>query len=272
MNKSSLARELGISRSSLYYTNKQKDKDWKTKQLIEKVLSDNPSYGHKRLALALKINKKRVLRVMKIYGIKPYRRVVKKWKKAPEDGSTSYSNLLKTQTPKGLGDIWVSDFTHVVYKGRWIYIATILDIYTRECVGISVLTTHATVLVSSAFNNAILNNVPPRIIHSDQGSEYKSAEYTELVEGRGVLVSMSAPGCPWENGYQESFYGKFKVDLGDVNRFESLGELVAEIYKTLHTYNMTRIHTALKMSPRQFAEKYRNGTMESLSIGVQSSV
>ncbi len=272
MSKTALARELGISRSSLYYKAKQKDKDWETKQLIEKVLAGKPSYGHKRLALALKINKKRVLRVMKLYGINPYRRVVKRWNKAPDDGSVSYSNLLKTNMPKGSGDIWVSDFTHIVYKGQWIYIATILDIYTRECVGISVLTTHATVLVSSTFNNAILNNTPPRIIHSGQGSEYKSALYTSLVESRGVLISMSAPGCPWENGYQESFYGKFKIDLGDVNHFDSLGELVAEIYQTLHTYNMTRIHTALKMSPRQFAEKYQNGMINTLSIDVQSSV
>lgn len=258
MNKRTLAQELGISRSTLYYKNKQETKDWHTKQLIESVLSDKPSYGHKRIAWALGINKKRVLRVMKLFGIKPYRRRVKKWKKASKSEDVSYPNLLKTEVPLGAGDIWVSDFTHVVYKGAWIYIATILDIYTRECVGVSVLTTHATILVSGAFLNAILHKPPPRIIHSDQGSEYKSREYTSLVESRGTKVSMSAAGCPWENGYQESFYDKFKVDLGDPNRFESLGELVVEIYKTLHTYNTTRIHTALRMSPLEFAQIAKN--------------
>lgn len=66
---------------------------------------------------------------------------------------------------------------------------------------------------------------------------------------------MSRPGCPWENGYQESFYKGFKLDLGDPNRFETLGELVAEIYKTINYYNRRRIHSVLGMAPLQFAEK-----------------
>ena len=60
---------------------------------------------------------------------------------------------------------------------------------------------------------------------------------------------------PWQNGYQESFYDKFKIDLGDPNRFDTLGELVFEIYRTIYVYNTTRIHTVLKMSPREFAKK-----------------
>ena len=258
MTKVDQARELGIARSTLYYQSKQEAKDWKTKQLIEEVLEQYPSYGHKRIALHLGINKKRVLRVMKIYGIKPYRRRSKKWKKVPKNEGKTYSNLLRIETPQGPGDIYVSDFTHVVYRGAWVYIATILDIYTRECVGVSVLSTHATILVSSCYLNAILHRAPPRIIHSDQGSEYKSHEYTTLVEQRGTLISMSAPGCPWENGYQESFYDKLKVDLGDPNRFDSLGELVAEIYRLIYVYNTTRIHTSLGMSPLQFAQRQKH--------------
>jgi len=69
-----LHQELGVSRSSLYYKPKQLAKDWQTKQKIEEVLHEHPSYGHKRIALALRLNKKRILRVMKLFGIKPYRR------------------------------------------------------------------------------------------------------------------------------------------------------------------------------------------------------
>ena len=68
---------------------------------------------------------------------------------------------------------------------------------------------------------------------------------------------MSAPGCPWENGYQESFYKGFKLDLGDPNRYETLGELVAAIYQTINYYNQKWIHSAHGISPRQFAEKYQ---------------
>ncbi len=67
---------------------------------------------------------------------------------------------------------------------------------------------------------------------------------------------MSSKGSPWENGYQESFYSHFKVDLGDPNRFDSLGELVWGVYKSIYDYNNTRIHTALKMPPAIFAKRH----------------
>src|SRR3989344_5701389 len=73
-----------------------------------------------------------------------------------------------------------------------------------------------------------------------------------------LKISRSHPGCPWENGYQESFYDKFKVDLGDPGRFKSLGELVAEVYRTIWVYNNTRIHSALKMPPAGFEKAHKN--------------
>ncbi|MBP6925871.1 MAG: IS3 family transposase [Candidatus Pacebacteria bacterium] len=250
-NKSALARETGISRSTLYYKPKQIEKDWITKQLIEESLHINPSYGHKRLALNLNINKKRILRVMQIFGIKPYRRYTKKrFVLKPKD--SIYPNLLIHESPKGIGDIWASDFTYIKYHGYWIYVATVIDVYSREVVGVSVLTTHGTQLIMNALLSSIHHRPPPRIIHSDQGSEYTSLNYTSLTQAVGIQQSMSRAGCPWENGYQESFYKGFKIDLGDPNRFETLGELVAEIYSTLYYYNTHRIHSALAMAPRQF--------------------
>ena len=71
----------------------------------------------------------------------------------------------------------------------------------------------------------------------------------------GVLTSQSKPECSWENGHQEQFHNKFKVDLGDPDRFATLGELVAEIYRTTWEYNHTRIHLALRIPPAVFAEK-----------------
>lgn len=242
---------VGISRSHQYYQPRQPVKDWQTKQLIEAALREHPSYGHKRLARHLGINKKRVLRVMHKFGIKPYRRTAKKVYKKPKD--SVFPNLLMSEVPQGIGDIYASDFTHVKYRGKWVYVATVLDVYTREIVGVSVLTTHNTQLVINALSSAILHRPPPRIIHSDQGSEYTSADYSLLVQSLGIQQSMSAPGCPWENGYQESFYKGFKLDLGDPNRFDTLGELVAHIYYTLNYYNQRRMHSVLKLTPRQFA-------------------
>ena len=244
----------GIKRTHQYYVHKQPKKDWNTKQMIERVLRDHPAYGHKRLAKHLRINKKRVLRVMKLYGIKPYRRYTKKpFMYKPKE--SIFPNYLMTETPTKQGEIYASDFTYIKFQGKWIYPATVIDLYTREIVGISILTTHATQLVMNALLHAVLQRSAPRIIHSDQGSEYASRDYSSLVQKLGIRQSMSSPGCPWENGYQESFYKGFKLDLGDPNRFNTLGELVAEIYQTINYYNRKRIHTALGMSPLQFANK-----------------
>lgn len=246
---------IGFSRTHQYYEHKQPAKDWRTKQLIELTLRDHPGYGHKRLADHLSINKKRVLRVMKIFGIKPYRRITPKVHPKPKD--SVFPNLLLVESPLAPGDIYASDFTYLKYQGRWLYVATVIDIFTREIVGVSILHTHATQLVMNALASAILHRPPPRIIHSDQGSEYASLNYTNLVQSLKIHQSMSAPGCPWENGYQESFYKGFKLDLGDPNRFATLGELVASIYQTINYYNHQRIHSALKRPPAVFAQNYQ---------------
>jgi putative transposase len=245
---------IGFSRTHQYYHHRQPAKDWETKQLLELALRDHPGYGHKRLAIHLGINKKRVLRVMKLFGIKPYRRTVSKVYQKPKD--SVFPNYLITEVPLGPGYIYASDFTYLKYYGRWVYVATILDVFTREIIGVSILTTHHTQLVINALASAVLHRPPPRIIHSDQGSEYTSKDYTNLVQSLGIIQSMSAPGCPWENGYQESFYKGFKLDLGDPNRYESFGELVAGIYQTINYYNQNRIHSALKQPPRLFKEQF----------------
>lgn len=244
---------MGVSRAGLYYKPRQHIKDWQLKTVIEEVLHEKPSYGHKRLALHLKINKKRVLRVMKMFGIKPYRRRKKGNYKKTKDYSVIYPNLLLANVPRYPNHIWASDFTRISFKGKIIYLATIIDIFTRVIVGFSVSAGHGTYLVINALLSALGIHEPPEIIHSDQGSEYTSKIYTRLVEESDIKISMSRKAAPWENGYQESFYDKLKVDLGDPNRFDDLGELIAEIYMTIHTYNTTRIHTKLKMPPAQYA-------------------
>ncbi|MEK7172919.1 MAG: IS3 family transposase [Patescibacteria group bacterium] len=256
MNKKELAKVLGVSRSLLYYQHKQKEKDWKLKQDIEKILREFPSYGHKRIAMHLKLNKKRILRAMKLFGIKPYRRRGKKWRQSKKNPIIAFSNLLLIEFPKYLNQIWVSDFTYLSFKGRWIYLATIMDLFNREIVGFSIMTNHSTQLVIDALLSAINKHPIAYILHSDQGSEYLSKDYIELTNNLGIRLSMSAKGSPWENGYQESFYSQFKVDLGDPNRSDSLGELVYEIYQTIHKYNNERIHTTLKMSPTIYANQF----------------
>jgi len=257
LTKSGLAQEQGISRASLYYQATKPQKDWQLKNQIEEVLSKHPSYGHRRVAMTLKINKKRILRVMRLFGIKPYRRRTRKYRKT-KDYSAIYHNLLqKMPFPDKANQIWASDFTYLSFHGKWIYLATIMDLFNRKIVGWSLLTSHTAQLTTSALIDAIEKSGLPDIIHSDQGREYTAKMYIQFAENLKIKMSMSHKGCPWENGYQESFYSQFKVDLGDHNRFKTLGELAVAVYHQIHYYNNLRIHTKLKMPPVQFSEQQR---------------
>jgi len=153
--------------------------------------------------------------------------------------------------------IWVKDFTYLLFHGRFVYLATVMDLFTRMVVGWHALTAHTAALVRDAFLAAVSTaGYAAPYCHSDQGSEYRAKEYVNLAETLQVTVSMSRKGAPWENGYQESFYSQFKLELGDPNRFETLGEFVGEIARTIHVYNHSRIHTALRMPPMAFARQY----------------
>jgi transposase InsO family protein len=255
MNKSKLARELGIARSSLYYTRKREAIDEEVKRQIEAVLIEHPSYGHKRIALHLKMGHNRIRRVMQKYGLKPYRRRAKQPRKLDDQGKapTSYPNLLAPllaqQRVMQPNQVWCTDFTYLRYQSKFIYLATVIDVFTREIVGVNILRYHTRFLVIGALEDALKTYPAPTIVHSDQGSEHDSADFVGLVQTIGAQLSMSAKGAPWQNGYKESFYSHFKAEAGDLSRFETLGELVEFIYQHVFYYNHRRIHSALKMLP-----------------------
>ena len=253
-DKSLIAKALDISRSAFYYKSKQLHKDWELKTKIEKVLSGDPGYGYRRVARCLKINKKRAQRVMQLFGLKAYRRRGRKPKKKGL-ASTFYPNLLKTNCPECPNHIWVSDFTYIPFKEKFLYLATVMDLFTREIVGWSLLTNHSVQLVLQSLFTALNYHPRPEIFHSDNGKEYGSRFFIRVLTNFGIHISRSQKSCPWENGYQEGFYSQFKVDLGDPNRFEVLGELVYEIHHLIWKYNHTRIHSALRMPPILFAKR-----------------
>jgi len=254
-NKSKALEYLNIPRSTFYYVSKKDEKDLELKKRIEEVLQANPSYGHRRISIELKINRKRIKRVMKKFDIRSRRNRKKPVKQWVNDGNAASPNLIKDIVPLCKNHIWVTDFTYIKWHSKFVYLATVIDLYTREVVGLSIKTNHSALLTSEALLNALASNPHPEIIHSDQGSEYKAKLFRKILGEHGILQSMSKKGSPWQNGFQESFYGNFKVDIGNVNRFETLGELAAELYRSIFYYNNQRIHLSLGMAPRKFAEK-----------------
>lgn len=256
--KRKLAKKLGISVSSLYYKPKREIIDNEIKSQIEAVLTDNPAYGHKRIALALKLNKKRILRVMHKFNIKPYRRRRKRLRKKNDlkKPATKYLNLIENIVINKPHQVWATDFTYIKWQNRFIYLSTIMDVYSRCAVGFNISRFHNKELVIGALENALTYYQRPEIIHSDQGSEYDSQAYSSFCEQLSIKISMSRKSSPWENAFQESFYSHFKVDIADVNRFQDITELIEEINYQIWYYNNERIHGRIKTTPKNRLENY----------------
>lgn len=252
------AKSFGIPASTLYYRKKLPEKDRALKIRIEEALKYHPSYGHRRLAIHLGANKKRIIRVMKKFGIKPYRRRGRKFRKSNAITVRGYPNLVKGVVPLRAGHIWAADFTYLPFKKGFVYLATVMDVFTREIVGWTVMTNHGSALVLQAFLNALAAYGRPKIFHSDNGREYVAKVMVRALTAVGIAISRTAPASPWENAFQESFFSQFKIDLGDPQRFSSLGELVYAIDRAVWEYNHTRIHLALKMPPKRFAALQKN--------------
>jgi transposase InsO family protein len=257
-----VARVFGFVRSSGYYHGLQKQKDAGLKDQILEVLAGHPSYGYRRISIALGLGKKQVQRVMRDYKIRPYKRKAR-WRKRRDERRVpaQFQNHIKYSCPCVPNTTWVSDFTYIPFKKKFIYLATIMDLFTRQIVGWHIAHSHTKYLVLEAFLDALitLEMNPPQVIHSDQGCEYTAEEYTSFVQSFGTTVSMSTKASPWENGYQESFFNNFKTDLGlEFDRFTDTGQLTEAIHHTIHDYNHHRIHSALKMSPIQFKQQFQS--------------
>lgn len=257
-SKAVLARELGVSRQSLYYVPKLPAKDMALKATIENVMADNPAYGHKRIALELQVNKKRVLRVMKLFKLSPKRKRGKKPEKQKDIGfaPVPIPNRIRGMAIMRPHQVWVSDFTYLRFQNSFVYLATVEDLFTRKILGYSVSVRHTADLVTGALLDALSRYPKPNIFHSDQGSEYRSELFLGTLKREHILPSMSEKASPTQNGYKESFYSQFKLELGTPDCYETMGELIEAIAIQIHYYNTKRIHTALKCAPNTFAKQF----------------
>ena len=258
LSKSALARSLGISRSSLYYIPKQIIKDAILRDRIVDTLKDHPAYGHKRVALDLGIGKNRALRVMAKFGIRPHIR-----RKMPRYGRrTSVSGIPnRTQgiSPIAPNVIWVGDFTELSFHRSRVYLATVIDRFTREIIGWQIGLHHTTRLVLDVLEESVRKRGGvSNIFHSDQGSEYTAHACIEWLVNHHILPSHSPKAKPWKNGHQESFFDKFKLEFGKPSRHQTIELLIEAIGRYIHYYNTRRIHSALKMPPRVFFQKEMN--------------
>lgn len=242
--------------------NAQDDRDEVDLSSLLGVNADHEAYGYRRIQLALDWSAHKARRLMALgdvipLGVKRKSPYGNKEASEPLTDEKGRHNLLKERklTAGYLHHLWAEDFTHIWFQGKWYYLATIIDLYSRLVVGWAVSDHHDTDLITAALLDALSCNKPPAICHQDQGSEYVSKRYEIIALSQGIELSFSEKGSPWENGFQESFYHYFKIEIyaKKLDRFADLGELIEAIAKQLHYYNNDRIHSELKMTPIAFS-------------------
>ena len=230
----------------------------------------NPYYGVERLALALSWSKnktKRIKALAKIEVLKRTKNITTKKSEAeiaaPENALKPYMMPVNPSQPwKKFSfalmtkiNVWCQDFTYLKYRGQWLYLATIIDLPTRRIVGWNLSFYHNSDLVCQALQNALHAHSPPEILYDDRGSEYLSYKMRDLCQRNKITLSCSSPASPWQNGFKESFYSNFKLELSSFNHFSDLGQVIEYVAYRVYYYNNHRIHTALKMSPQTYAVK-----------------
>jgi putative transposase len=203
---------------------------------------------------------------MRLYKLKPPKRRAQTPFK-PEDMNNpevKYPNLLWNTETKDFIELthpnqaWAEDFTYLWFGNKFYYVATVLDVYTKELLGFAISDIHDTHLILEALQHALASTKrKPDILHSDQGSEYTSAEFQSFVLAQDIKLSYSRKSSPWQNGFQESYYNNFKLDLGNMNQFEVAEELVVGVSHTIFLYNTKRMHTTINTTPRQFYQNYQ---------------
>ncbi len=260
---------LNLSLSSYYYKSKEQvvPKIKKENDLldhIERIALEFPRYGYRRITHQLEregvtVNHKRVLRLMRESSLLVVAK--RKWVKTTDSNHRYpiYPNLVKDFILTGINQIWVVDITYIRILLGFVYLAVILDAFSRKALGYCISKSLDTELALQALRMAIQRRIPQRgvIHHSDQGVQYASKDYTDELLKYGFKISMSRKGNPYDNAKAESFMKTLKqeeVYLWDYSTFEDTQKRIPYFIDAV--YNQKRLHSSLDyLPPNEFEAK-----------------
>jgi transposase InsO family protein len=221
------------------------------------------TYGRVRLARALKkqghrCGERRVARLLREQNLcaRPVRRFRVATTDSRHDGPIAPRRLAEAPAPTRPDQIWVTDFTFIPTAEGWLFLAVILDLYSRRVVGWAFGPRLDTALALAALRMAVPQRRPaPGLLHhSDRGCQYARADYRAALEAHGLVASMSRPGHPHDHAAMESFYATLKIECRHREDFATRAQAQAAAFDYLETfYNRRRLHSALGyMSPVDF--------------------
>lgn len=262
----------GLPTSSYYYRPRRDPVerarwDAELRDEIERVQSEFPRYGYRMLHRHFEregkvVNEKRIRRVMREYGLFPEIRRTYVATTDSDHGFRVYPNLVKDRHADGPNQIWVADITYIRIKTCFVYLAVILDLFSRKVVGWALSTSLRRELSLEALKMALEARNPPEgcIHHSDRGVQYACNEYVELVESAGLRMSMSRSGNPYDNAFAESFMKTLKRNEVSLWEYETMADVVERIpYFIEEVYNRKRLHSSIGYMP---PEEYERLMME----------
>nr|WP_232508253.1 IS3 family transposase [Macrococcus sp. IME1552] len=267
-----MCKVLGVSKSGYYDWKKhedsaqQKRREALKKEIYKIYIGSQKRYGSPKITNKLReqghnVSQRTVTRLMKDMNI---RSITKKKYKATTNSKHNlpiYPNLLNQQFKvEKLGTAWVSDITYVYTREGWLYLATVMDLFSRRIIGWAMSSRMTKELVISALERAYMTQEPRDglIHHSDRGSQYSSVEYQKKLREKEITTSMSRKGNCYDNACIESFHSIIKKELIHHCDYKTRNEAMFSIMEYILTfYNSTRIHSTLNyLSPIEFEKKY----------------
>jgi transposase InsO family protein len=233
------------------------DADLDLRDEIQRVALEFPSYGWPRITAELQrrgwaANHKRVYRIMREDNLLCLRRRKFVVTTNSQHDRRVYPNLARGMVLTGIDQLWVADITYIRLETEFIYLAVILDAYSRRAIGWALDRTLEDELTLAALRMALERRVPmPGLVHhSDRGVQYASQDYTDQLQSRGIQVSMSRKGNPFDNAACESFIKTLKYEEVHRQEYRDLAEARASIHHFLErVYNQKRLHSALGYRP-----------------------
>jgi len=261
---------IGLSRSSYYArpTMIREIRDADLKDMIDGIHIELPAYGYRRIREELKqkgiiVNGKRLRRVMREYGLFPIRPRAFVPTTDSRHGFPRHPNLLaEIDRIRNINEVWVADITYIRIDTGFIYLAVILDLYSRRVIGWSISKKIDRKLTLAALQHALKIRRPPPgcIHHSDQGVQYACGDYVKALEKAKLIPSMSRAGNPYDNATAESFMKTLKYEEVYLAGYETYQDVVERIpHFVEEVYNKKRLHSSLGyMPPVEFEKQNRS--------------
>jgi putative transposase len=227
--------------------------DTELREQIQQICLDNRCYGSRRVAFELHkqgrlVNRKRVMRLMRMDNLLCLRK--RRFVCTTDSRHTYavYPNLTRDWKPNGINQLWVADITYIRLRESFLYLAVILDAYSRRVIGWALDDTLEARLAIQALQKALADRpVQPSLVHhSDRGVQYCSREYVELLRSHNIQISMSRAGNPYDNALAESFMRTLKCEEVYLYSYRDRDDALLHIQDFLERiYNCQRLHSAL---------------------------